>query len=376
MRYILMLLISSFAFTSNYSQAQEAQASVPRQSKKLDRLQVELELTADQVEQLRGNWKTQGDREEKKAMLLSILTEEQKVKYLELKEKPHHKGRGHHSRKHHGHHKSKKHGRFHRADHDMDEETKSKLIEMRTSLEPAISEEDRASLAELRAIRRTARAQKTFDSDMWNIMTEEEKKTYKRNWKENVNQWKQQHIVLQKLKDKYREDVKVLFESNKEFFEIKWAEVKKMRGAEQAKMKLKAPEDREHCKVMGNKYDMFSKGHKHTYGRRYEAFLLMDADIPVELTAEVHDRASNSLSIAPNPASQQTTLSYEIRTEGNITLQVRDELGRIIKDLGQKFLNVGSYTKILDTSELSSQLYFVTLWDDKELISQKLIIQQ
>lgn len=85
--------------------------------------------------------------------------------------------------------------------------------------------------------------------------------------------------------------------------------------------------------------------------------------------------APNTLSLAPNPTSDYATISYEIKTAGNITLELRDDQGRKVEVISSGYLDVGNYSKRLDMTDFVSSTYFVTMRSDSEVITEKLILQ-
>ena len=80
----------------------------------------------------------------------------------------------------------------------------------------------------------------------------------------------------------------------------------------------------------------------------------------VESEAILPDRLKLSQNY-PNPFNAKTSISFELREPGDITLSVFDLLGRKISELAEGHFDAGSYNLTFDASELSSGIYFYNL---------------
>lgn len=378
MKFYLFLLLNLVIITAGMAQAYgtEELSNDENRAKKIAWLEERLDLSAEQVTTLEKQWPQDRDWVAKLELIESVLSPEQQDTFNEMQPCKR-RGQKRGARKSGGkHHKSGPHLRPHFSDRP-DSETKTKLIELRTKLEKQISIDDKIVLQEMRAIRRQTKSQKRFSTDEWNIMTDEERQVYKKRWKENVKAWKGKKEALHSLSEKYEPEIKTLFEENKSFFDEKWQKIQERKKAYQEEMRkrpIPPPAKRQHCQVMGNRLDMFSKGHCESFPQRKEAFLLLEADVPVELLPIEERKETNSLSIYPNPASTKTNVNYTINTAGRITVELRDMEGRRVQYIDNQQLAPGEYSKILDTSQLTGSTYFVTLWDGQELISEKLVV--
>ncbi len=63
----------------------------------------------------------------------------------------------------------------------------------------------------------------------------------------------------------------------------------------------------------------------------------------------------------PNPFNPSTTIRFDVRTSGNVSLKVFDVLGREVAVLADEYLRAGSYERVFEASNLSSGVYFYTL---------------
>ncbi len=81
---------------------------------------------------------------------------------------------------------------------------------------------------------------------------------------------------------------------------------------------------------------------------------------------EINNSVSNPTKFAllqnyPNPFNPSTTIRFDVRTSGNVSLKVYDVLGREVAVLADEYLRAGSYERVFDASDLSSGVYFYTL---------------
>lgn len=88
---------------------------------------------------------------------------------------------------------------------------------------------------------------------------------------------------------------------------------------------------------------------------------------------ELSDIVSN-FKVYPNPAKNQTNINLVLERQENVTLQIIDIAGKIVrsKDYGQ--MN-GAYTLPIGLNDLESGIYFVNLLIGNQAITQKLIIE-
>ncbi len=76
----------------------------------------------------------------------------------------------------------------------------------------------------------------------------------------------------------------------------------------------------------------------------------------------------------PNPFNPATTIAYEIRSSGTVTLRVYDVLGRVVATLVDGFQPAGTYTKTFDASRLSSGVYFYRLQAGSFVNTKKMVL--
>ena len=80
------------------------------------------------------------------------------------------------------------------------------------------------------------------------------------------------------------------------------------------------------------------------------------------------EQKENSPSIYPNPATNQFTIDAELNSE--TTVQILNMSGQLVKEVNQ--LNT---TNIFDINDLPSGIYFVNIWINDQISTEKLIIR-
>jgi len=78
----------------------------------------------------------------------------------------------------------------------------------------------------------------------------------------------------------------------------------------------------------------------------------------------------------PNPFNPQTTLTYQINSNGNVLLEIFDVLGRKVDQLVNKRKESGRYNVIWNGEKMPSGLYFAILRSNNNFLTRKLILQK
>jgi hypothetical protein len=76
----------------------------------------------------------------------------------------------------------------------------------------------------------------------------------------------------------------------------------------------------------------------------------------------------------PNPFNPATTISYQIRSAGGVTLRVYDVLGREVATLVNGYQPPGTYGVTFDGSRLSSGVYFYRLQSGSFVNTKKMVL--
>ncbi len=76
----------------------------------------------------------------------------------------------------------------------------------------------------------------------------------------------------------------------------------------------------------------------------------------------------------PNPFNPRTNINYELRVTNYVSIKVYDINGREIRTLINKKQNQGKYEVEFDGSELSSGVYFNSLFIEGIMVSTKKMV--
>jgi hypothetical protein len=96
------------------------------------------------------------------------------------------------------------------------------------------------------------------------------------------------------------------------------------------------------------------------------------AEIPtgINTSVSIPDKFTLSQNY-PNPFNPNTVISYKLSVAGNISLNVYDANGRLIKILESGFKPAGEYSTSFSAEELSSGVYYYSLYADGVLMDTK-----
>ena len=76
----------------------------------------------------------------------------------------------------------------------------------------------------------------------------------------------------------------------------------------------------------------------------------------------------------PNPFNPTTQISYQVPTNGFVTLKVYDVLGNAVQTLVDGYQQIGKYNITFDGSKLASGVYFYTIKVNDFSATKKLIL--
>ena len=276
----------------------------------------------------------------------NILTEEQ-VAILEEKRQ---NGKGHPG-KGQRHDKGEEVRNAVKAYHEQN--IRPAVLEQRQKLEPKISEEDRATLAELRQEISEKRGEKPKG------------RRGRLHRGEITEEQKAARMTMKGLVDKYGEEIEshiAVLETNREQWQKDLKEIvgeRKQAGRKGARRRGKMHKQQGELGTIG------------IPGK--SRFLLLDPN-GEDISEEVNPDAPNELQVYPNPSSSTNTINFKVREEGKIRLELRRENGSVIKVLMDEYKEEGSYNRELDLSDLHDGIYYLTIVDDKGRITTEKII--
>ncbi|MEI6822519.1 MAG: Ig-like domain-containing protein, partial [Bacteroidota bacterium] len=79
-------------------------------------------------------------------------------------------------------------------------------------------------------------------------------------------------------------------------------------------------------------------------------------------------------SIYPNPAAEQTTLSFSMPQSSKLRISLYNEQGRLINIIADEYTTVGDHTISYNTASLKSGIYFIKFETEAYLLNSKLIV--
>lgn len=100
---------------------------------------------------------------------------------------------------------------------------------------------------------------------------------------------------------------------------------------------------------------------------------------PLDPTTGIHQNKINvisRISVYPNPANGLTSISYFLSKTENVSVQLIDMTGNVIKQLLSEKQTSGSHSHFLDLQNVAPGVYFIKTSIDNQKVSQKLIVIQ
>ncbi|MEA3477751.1 MAG: T9SS type A sorting domain-containing protein, partial [Bacteroidota bacterium] len=79
--------------------------------------------------------------------------------------------------------------------------------------------------------------------------------------------------------------------------------------------------------------------------------------------------------IYPNPAISTTRFGLKLEERSNVSIDVINIMGQVIKKIELGTLNSGNHPVELNVSGMTSGIYYVSVTVDKQKITQKIVVQ-
>jgi hypothetical protein len=89
--------------------------------------------------------------------------------------------------------------------------------------------------------------------------------------------------------------------------------------------------------------------------------------------SEFENARKNQLEIYPNPATSESTISFQTKINEDVNLSIFDIQGRKITTILEKKLSAGSYNYSLGKTISSDGVYFLRLKTQEGISTQKII---
>jgi PKD repeat protein len=97
---------------------------------------------------------------------------------------------------------------------------------------------------------------------------------------------------------------------------------------------------------------------------------------PNNTSASIRENDDVSLfRVFPNPTNSIANVTFDLMDNSNVKVSLTDMLGQEIQVINQSNLTAGSHQFEVNTNELSNGIYFVNLFVDGKVITQKLIVE-
>jgi len=77
----------------------------------------------------------------------------------------------------------------------------------------------------------------------------------------------------------------------------------------------------------------------------------------------------------PNPASQLVNIEFDLVEKKDLSIDIKDMLGRVIQSIGEQTLTAGHHRLTVPLNHMASGVYFLSLNSASQITTQKLIIE-
>lgn len=287
-------------------------------------------------------------RSNQKAAHDAILTEEQKTKLKTLRAEKQ---------------------KLHKAEMaEMKETHKAKKAELKTlraEFDSKISTVDKEKIENLRVVFQNAKKEmhsnfKGQKGQKGQRPSKEEMKAKRDEMKAHKEKFRADHeselAELKSLNEKYGDEIKSFLEE-------------KGFNPDHDKLNKNKGNKTEKTSKTGGRKGNGNRNLKH--GDNVHGFLLMDFTNDSNTDTKISDAA---VKIFPNPSNGLTNVTYEVRSKGNVTVQIKDESGKVIKTLVNETAEKGNYNLEVNTIELRNNNYFIVVTDAQGITSKKLVV--
>lgn len=258
------------------------------------------------------------------------------------------------------------------------------MLEQRAKLDESISKKDKKKINELRAFFETQKENRIAQMKV-------AKEKGERPGKEEMKAWKEAHekssevIEARELAEKYAEDIEALMgelEDKRGEWKSDMKEIMKPEEGARSKERMRHPrhmkrhdgekaspkEDGGHEGFEGRhkghrgKRAMRGESKENRQMHRHVRFLMMDPNAPVDdKKGQLQSSTIESMSIYPNPASNDVNLSFELRSDSKTRIELRDESGNLIKTFKDQNFKSGEATSRLDLTDVQTGVYYVVI---------------
>jgi hypothetical protein len=83
----------------------------------------------------------------------------------------------------------------------------------------------------------------------------------------------------------------------------------------------------------------------------------------------------SNILIFPNPASDLVTVDFDLADNKNVSVEMKDVLGRVVKTGDAKPLQAGHHQISIPLSDIAKGIYFISVRSNAQVLTQKLVIE-
>ncbi|MDB5227390.1 MAG: peptidase protein [Bacteroidota bacterium] len=84
--------------------------------------------------------------------------------------------------------------------------------------------------------------------------------------------------------------------------------------------------------------------------------------------------SSSAFQVFPNPATGNFNIIYSLQKETQVSIKLFDGIGNLVTSILDKKLQSGKNSTVIETSSLSSGMYFIEVKLDSEIVSNKIVL--
>jgi hypothetical protein len=83
----------------------------------------------------------------------------------------------------------------------------------------------------------------------------------------------------------------------------------------------------------------------------------------------------SNIQIFPNPASDLVTVEFDLVDDKNISVEMKDVLGRLIKTGERSYLQAGHHQISMPLGDVAKGIYFISVNSHAQVLTKKLVIE-
>ncbi len=100
---------------------------------------------------------------------------------------------------------------------------------------------------------------------------------------------------------------------------------------------------------------------------------LFDYALTITNISEVPEYRNVNMSVYPNPANDQLTISYQLKEAGTTLISIFSNNGQLMETLSNEFKLAGEYSFVRNISDYKPGIYFCRIQIGNEMVTKKII---